>query len=260
MAKRALSFESDVDKILKCNHYSILRKWNSNDLSVLKEIPEDLRDSGEAHTFTDDNKYSKTLGIKWNIASDRLRLNVSDFPVVNKMTERSVVSDIAKVFDALGLFSPATVKMKILLQRLWETKLNWDDPIPEDLLEAWSQWRCELPLLSDIHIPRCYSPSGFSVSSMQLHGYCDASEDACGGVVYLLLTYPTGNIHTEIVAAKTKVSPIKCLSIPRLELCGAQLLTKLLCHAKRILNIPVTSVFAWTDSTIVLTWFTGNPR
>jgi len=45
-----------------------------------------------------------------------------------------------------------------------------------------------------------------------------------------------------------------------LELCGAQLLTKLLCHIKRILNVPVTSVFAWTDSTIVLSWLTGNPR
>ena len=95
---------------------------------------------------------------------------------------------------------------------------------------------------------------------MQLHGFCDASEDAYGGVVYLHLTDPTGNTHTEIVVVKTKVSPIKRLSIPRLELCGAQLLTKLLCHAKRILNIPVTSVFAWTDSTIVLTWLTGNPR
>ena len=113
--------------------------------------------------------------------------------------------------------------------------------------------RRELPLLSDIHIARCYSPSGFSVSSVQLHG-------AYGGVVYLRLTDPAGNVHTEIVVAKTKVSPIKRLSIPRLELCGAQLLTKLLCHGKRILNIPVTSVFAWTDSTIVLTWLTGNPR
>ena len=184
----------------------MLRKWNSNDLSALKEIPEELRDSKEVHTFTDDNKYSKTLGIKWNVASDRKHLSVSDAPVANKMTKRSVVSDITKVFDALGLFPPMTVKMKIILQRLWETKLDWDDHVPEDLLEVWSQWRRELPLLSDIHIARCYSPSAFSVSSMQLHGYCDASEDAYGGVVYLRLTDSVGNIHTEIVVAKTKVS------------------------------------------------------
>ena len=64
----------------------------------------------------------------------------------------------------------------------------------------------------------------------------------------------------KLVISKTKVSPIKRLSIPRLELCGAQVLTKLLCHAKRILNVPVDSVFAWTDSTVVLGWLSGSPR
>ena len=243
----ALLLQQQLTKLFSLGGF-VLRKWNSNDLSVLKEISEELRDSNEVHTFIDENRYSKTLGVEWNIASDQLRLNVSDSPVTNEMTKRGVVSDVA------------TVKMKILLQRLWEIKLDWDDPIPEDFLEVWSQWRRELPSLSGIHIPRCYSPSGFSVSSMQLHGFCDASEDAYGGVVFLRLTDPTGIVHTEIVVAKTKVSPIKRLSIPRLELCGAQLLTKLLCHAKRILNVPVTSVFAWTDSTIVLAWLTGNPR
>ena len=232
----------------------MLRKWNSNDPSVLEKIPEDLTDSCEVHTFSEAIKYSKTLGVEWNVATDQFRLNISKPPSVNKMTKRNVVSDVAKVFDALGLFSPATVKMKILLQRLWEIKLDWDDPAPDNLLEVWSQWRMELSSLSTIHIPRCYSSIGFSVSSMQLHGFSDASEEAYAGVVYL------GKVHPAIVMSKTRVSPIKRLSIPRLELCGAQLLTKLLCHVKKTLNVPVTSVFAWTDSTIVLSWLTGNPR
>ena len=70
----------------------------------------------------------------------------------------------------------------------------------------------------------------------------------------------TGNVHTSLVISKTKVSPIKRLSIPRLELCGAQVLTKLLCHVKGIFQLPMNCVFAWTDSTIVLNWLTGNPR
>ncbi len=87
-------------------------------------------DSHEIHTFIEDNKYSKTLGIEWNVASDRLRINISNSPRVDKMTKRSVVSDVAKVFDALGLLTLTTIKMKILLQRLWETKLGWDDNVP----------------------------------------------------------------------------------------------------------------------------------
>ena len=165
----------------------VLRKWNSNDPSVLDKIPEDLRDSREVQTFSEDDQYSKTLGIEWNVAADHFCLNISKPPSVTKMTKRNVVSDVAKVFDALGLFSPVTVKMKILFQRLWEIKLDWDDPVPDNLMEAWSQWRMELPVLATIHIPRCYSPVGFSVSSMQLHGFSDASEEAYAGVLYLRL-------------------------------------------------------------------------
>ena len=133
----ALLLQQQLTKLFSFGGF-VLRKWNSNDLSVLREIPEELRDSREVHTFTEDNQYSKTLGIEWNIASDRLHLDVPDAPVVSKMTKRSVVSDIAKVFDALGLFSPATVKMKILLQCLWVVRLDWDDPVPEDLLGVWA--------------------------------------------------------------------------------------------------------------------------
>ena len=127
-SKSALLLQRQLTKLFLLGGF-VLRKWNSNDLSVQKEIPEDIRDSSEIHTFTDDSKYSKTLGIEWNITSDRLRLNVSDSPALDKMTKRGIVSDVAKVFDPLGLFSPATVKMKVL-QRLWEIKLDWDDPVP----------------------------------------------------------------------------------------------------------------------------------
>ena len=92
----ALLLQQQLTKLFSLGGF-VLMKWNSNDLSVLKEIPEELRDSSKVHTFTDDQKYSKTLGIEWNIASDRLRLNVSDPPVANKMTKRSVVSDVASL-------------------------------------------------------------------------------------------------------------------------------------------------------------------
>ena len=69
-----------------------------------------------------------------------------------------------------------------------------------------------------------------------------------------------GMFTPHLFSQKTKVSPIKRLSIPRLELCGAQVLTKLLCHAKEIFQLPMDCIYAWTDSTIVLSWLSGNPR
>jgi len=78
--------------------------------------------------------------------------------------------------------------------------------------------------------------------------------------VYLRMADTEKNVYTSLVMSKTKVCPIKRLSIPRLELCGAQILARLLQHAKEVLQLPMSNAFAWTDSTIVLSWLSGNPR
>lgn len=150
--------------------------------------------------------------------------------------------------------------MKILLQRLWERKVDWDDSVPEEIEDTWRRWRSELSDLSSKGIPRCYFPKEATVCSIQIHGYSDASENAYAGVVYLRTVDSAGNVHISLVTAKTKVSPIKRLSIPRLELCGAQVLARLLHHIKEILQLSMSDVYAWTDSTIVLSWLAGSPR
>lgn len=98
------------------------------------------------------------------------------------------------------------MKAKILLQRIWEEKVHWDDPVPETLHQTWSRWRAELHLLSDTHIPRCYFPKEVNIAYKQLHGFSDASELAYGGVVYLRLVDTSGRVHTSLVIAKTKVA------------------------------------------------------
>ena len=136
----------------------------------------------------------------------------------------------------------------------------WDDPVPDAIRQVWYQWRNELRLLSSHHVPRCYFPKSSKIVSMELHGYSDASQLAYAGVVYLRMVDESGDIHISLVLSKTKVAPIKRLTIPRLELCGAQLLAKLLHHCKTVFRLPPDKVFAWTDSTIVLNWLVGNPR
>ena len=93
---------------------------------------------------------------------------------------------------------------------------------------------------------------------MQLHVFSNASEQSHAGVVYLRMVNSTGGTHTSLVMSKTKVAPIKHLTIPCLEVCGAHLLAQIL-HCKEVFSLSF-DVFVWTDSTIVLNWLTGSPR
>ena len=128
---------------------------------------------------------------------------------IESMTERALVSDVAKTFDALGWYSPTIVKAKILLQIRWIEEIGWDDCVPNAILEEWSKWRWELPLLSTHHIARCYYPKEAVIVSTQLHGFSDASEKAYSVVIYLRMEDCNSTIYTSLVASKTHVAPIK---------------------------------------------------
>ena len=255
----AITLQAQLQDLFSCGGF-LLRKWSSNEASALRLVPPELRECQERHPISDTNSYTKTLGLEWNTTTDQFRLSASEFPSPDKITKRTLVSDIAKVFDVLGWFAPAIIVMKILLQRLWELQLDWDEPVPEHIQAIWERWRSELPALSAKCIPRCYFPKEAEIVSFQVHAFSDASENAYAGVVYLRLVDSTERVYTSLVLAKTKVSPIKRLTIPRLELCGAVVLTRLLQHVKEVYNVPLSNIYAWTDSKIVLSWLTGNPR
>ena len=211
-------------------------------------------------------------------------------------TKRGVISDVARTFDVLGWLAPTIVNMKILYQQLWELKLAWDDQqlwelklawddqqlwelklawddhqlwelklawddqLPEAQLTQHSEWRAQLPLLASRQQPRCYFDKQSHRISISLHGFCDASVHAYAAVVYIRATYHDHSPTCALVTAKTRVAPVKSLSIPRLELCGATLLSNLLTSARKALNIPLDQVHAWCDSTIVLSWLDGSSK
>ena len=94
----------------------LLRKWNSNESTILQHISPDLLDSNSSHVISDPEEYTKTLGLEWNASMDRFRLTVADLPPLENVTKRLLVSDIARTFDVLGWFAPTLIKAKILLQ------------------------------------------------------------------------------------------------------------------------------------------------
>ncbi len=90
-------------------------------------------------------------------------------------------------------------------------------PVPPEIHDTLAQWQSELPLLAKKHITRWKESL---IKTVELHGFCDASERACGAIVYLRMTDTNGEVQTSLLTSKTKVAPIKRLTIPRVELCG----------------------------------------
>ena len=135
--------------------------------TILHHISLDL-DSNSSHVISDPEEYTKTLGLEWNASMDRFRPTITDLHTLENVTKRLLVSDIAKTFDVLGWFAPTLIKAKILLQQLWEQKVDWDDPVPQPICGAWLQWRSELNLLRRTFPVVTFQRSGHFMVSVML--------------------------------------------------------------------------------------------
>ncbi|KAI7814087.1 hypothetical protein IRJ41_007891 [Triplophysa rosa] len=173
---------------------------------------------------------------------------------------RKIYRTLAKQYDPLGYLIPFTTRAKIIVQLLWDRKRGWDDPcLPTELLAAWQQWESELPQLSQISQPRCYSSSiQHAIKSRSVHVFCDASERAYGSVAYMSTEDEQDNIQVAFLAARSRVAPKKQLSILRLELCAALTGAQLGAVWKKELTLDVHTFVYWTDSTTVLSWLQSD--
>ncbi|XP_050679336.1 uncharacterized protein LOC126975461 [Leptidea sinapis] len=165
----------------------------------------------------------KALGIGWCNVTDNFNFNTqlrTDNIDNTPVTKRLILSIVSQIFDPLGLLSPAVIVGKVLLQRLWLLKSEWDDPIPTDIIHTWNSIVDSLSYLSTIKVPR----HAFQCNALrtELHIFTDASQTAYGACAYVR-TVCTKQVVVKLFLSKAKVAPLKPVSIPRLELCGALL-------------------------------------
>jgi len=231
-----------------------LQKWNSNHPALLKSS---LSEKNHASTVELDSTRTKVLGINWQPQIDTLNFT-SVPPKGRSITKRSVLSEIAQLYDPLGLIAPVVVRAKIFIQELWLAKIDWDTPLPLELQHRWITYKQQLPTLSYLNIPRWLFISS-AVRSIELHGFADASQLAMAAAVYIRVEMQTSEVRVTLACAKTKVAPLKKLTIPRLELNAALILSRLVTSVQNALNMKENSVFLWSDSSIVLTWITTHP-
>ena len=136
--------------------------------------------------------------------------------------------------------------------------MNAINTLPPDLIQEWYDVCYKLPVLSHISIPR-WKSQGTDTDFVELLGFSDASRLAYSAVVYMHLVTKSGQISVKILMYKTKVAPIKTISISNIELCAAALLTKLILFVVQSLQLDDMPIFCWTDSTTVLDWLQKKP-
>lgn len=234
-----------------------LRKWSSNRPELLVDMPP--QDLESPIDFTDSDKSVSLLGIQWNPKLDIFSYKLAEINPAS--TKRSILSIIARTFDPLGWISPVIFWMKQFIQKLWLLGIGWDDNIPLEVKNEWDSFTDELVAITRISIPRYVSFSD-SKSTFNLIGFSDASERGYAAVVYLRSQSSENEVKVNLILGKSKVAPLKPLSIPRLELCGAVLLANLLQSAHEFCSqsINLEQIHAFTDSTIVLSWLRTPPH
>ena len=234
---------------LKVNHFNFC-KFVSTHPSILRRIPEDVH--GDTTKIIEGDPESKALGLRWNIRKDffyYVRDKLTDHP---DMTKRKLLSQVATLYDPLGLIQPIILIGKLIFQRVTRLSIGWDDLLPPSELNAWKRWFQGLENIHHLRFPRCLIGSLYVGARKELHTFCDASEVAYGTATYLRAVSDREDVKVILIMGKGRVSPNKALTIPRLELQAALTGIKQEKVIRRETNIEVAERYFWTDSIIVM--------
>ena len=232
-----------------------LKKWVANDIRLLENIPIENCAFAPSVFFQNDTNV-KTLGLYWSPSPDEFSFKVNLLPDCN-LTKRNLLSESSKFYDPFGWIAPTILLFKLIFQELWLMDLAWDNRLPVDIQNRWLQIRSDMHLLQNIRIPRFIN---YFSGHIDLLGFSDASEKSYGAVVYARTLQSNGQYRVSLFASKSRVAPIKPLTIPRLELCGALLLSKLLKSIQESLYSYDLRTFCWSDSIVVLHWLQLPPN
>ncbi|KAL0849262.1 hypothetical protein ABMA28_013591 [Loxostege sticticalis] len=246
--------QNSVSKVLSSGCFN-LRKYKSNSPTFIQNS--DVSGTQENLIFSES---TSTLGLGWDPSTDTLhfptKFNLQDNN--SPITKRSIMSQSFKIFDPLGLLSPVIIQPKMLLQKMWLQKLDWDQPVPQEIENDWNTFKENIPYLKTLRIPRlvlCNEPT-----IIEIHSFSDASQHAYGACVYMRSVDAYGNASVRLLCSKSKVAPVKPTTMPRLELLGALLAARLCRSVTDALRCAPMHIIHWCDSSIVLAWLRNDPR
>ena len=197
-----------------------LSKWSTSSKSVSNHFGKsDIDDHSEM-----------VLGINWVALSDVFYFEGLNLNSSFCSTKRSVLSVLSRLYDPMGIISPFILIAKILFQNIWRQGFDWDQQLTEELAGKFQNWLEDSKCLVDLKFSRAFFPNipwSFIVNHVEIHAFGDASESGYGAVVYLRILFE-GKYHVSLCAARSRVAPLKKVSLPRLELLSALVCARLM--------------------------------
>lgn len=256
--QEAVKLHRDLKDICHTGGFK-LTKWMTNNRNVLSSIPQEDRATEVKDLDLDQDSLliERALGVQWCIQTDQFKfhVNIQQKP----LTRRGILSMMSSVYDPLGMLSPVILPARNVLQELCRLRTGWDDVVPDHFALQWSKWMEELHQLTDFGVDRCFKPPEFGDTvEARLHHFSDASETGYGTVTYLVQKNSSDQVHCSFVLGKSRVVPLKPMTIPRLELTAATLAVKVDVLLRKELQLPLSDSKFWTDSTAVLKYIANE--
>lgn len=251
--EKAIELAMEMDIILKGGGFE-LRKWQSNS----KRLVRAMKSKNDDCVVFSEEEGTTVLGLKWLMETDQFTFVVKNPESKEKITKRSIASCVAQIYDPNGYVSPVIIKGKILIQDLWRLKVDWDDEIPADLEQKWKEFWSDITLLQDFKIDRWLETGG--KSKVHIHGFSDSGEPGLGAAIYARVEHPNGTTTCKLITSKSRVTPLKTMTMPRLELAAAELLSRLVKELKESMEWNEVDYTLWVDSSAVFFWIRKIPR
>ena len=232
------------------------KKLNKAQCSAQSNVPELESENSNQSELTyakevlnQGSNKTKIFGLEWNRGNDTPSVVTPTFR--KNLTKRNILSELASVYDPTGLISPAQLIGKILYRGMCESRISWDESVPQTIKLKWEKWKIDI--VNKVEIPRSLTLKLEPITSVDLHIFRDASILGYCAVAYAVVSQPS-KVNQGLVASKSRLSK-KDITIPRLELIAAHMAANLATNIKAALkDLNIRSVIGWTDSTVVLHW------
>ena len=226
-----------------------VHKWNTNSREVLKSIPDELKAKTVEDILKDDLPTTKILGLSWDAQRDVLffTIDIKEPDENDLCTKRQILKTLARIYDPLGYLTPFLITARVIFQKVWTERTEWDEPVSQELKLEWLAWHRQLKELRKITIPRFMGLE--QDNRFEIHVFSDASKDVYCACVYLKV-----GDRVSLVACKARVTPLKAQSIPRLELMAATLAVRLAKNVCAALDVDLKAVTFWVDAADILYW------